>query len=60
MSYKRTLQKSKEVPMTDYKKLYFALFNTITDAVEAPDFEHAKGLSQRRIQNKTDLTGCRF
>ena len=35
MSYKRTLQKSKEVPMTDYKKLYFALFNTITDAVEA-------------------------
>lgn len=46
--------------MTDYKKLYFALFNTITDAVEAPDFEHAKGLSQRRIQNKTDLTGGRF
>lgn len=30
--------------MIDYKKLYFILFNAITDALGCPDFDQAKSL----------------
>ena len=33
--------------MISYKTLYFTLFNAITDALEASDFETAKALLQQ-------------
>ena len=37
--------------MVDYKKLYFQLFNTLTDALEAPNFDAAR---QILCQAQTD------
>lgn len=33
--------------MVSYKTLYFKLFNAITDALDAPDFDAAKALLQQ-------------
>ncbi|MBQ8852594.1 MAG: hypothetical protein IJZ66_09210 [Oscillibacter sp.] len=33
--------------MIDYKKLYFQLFNTLTDALEAQSFEESKAILRK-------------
>ena len=41
--------------MTDYKKLYFTLFNTLTDALEAPNFETAKAILRQAQADAEEL-----
>ena len=37
--------------MVDYKKLYFQLFNTLTDALEAPDLDAVRQILRRAQAN---------
>ncbi|MBQ8389948.1 MAG: hypothetical protein IJZ66_00665 [Oscillibacter sp.] len=40
--------------MIDYRRLYFTLFNAITDALEAPDFTQAKSILMEAQQESEE------
>lgn len=41
--------------MVDYKKLYFALFNTLTRAIEAPNLAMAQIILRQAQENAEEM-----